>query len=145
MRIEPSLFTLCKNGPLRPAEVADLRTAVRWDRQENVETRPFAYYTVRNPCNDLVGYVAIVSDGVAHAFLVDLMVHPDYQQTGIGQRIVNHAVSDMYERGMLSVQVTFSQDLAPFYARCGFHIFGGGIIDFKRKSDKTGHSRKDIE
>ena len=37
---------------------------------------------------------------------------------------------DEYTLAAHCMQVTFSEHLREFYALCGFHIFGGGIIDF---------------
>ena len=58
------------------------------------------------------------------------MVHPRYQRAGIGRRLVKQAIGDVKQAGIRCVQVTFDDRLEPFYARCGFHIFKGGIIDF---------------
>ncbi len=80
---------------------------------------------------ELVGYVSVLSDGIADAFLLDLMVHPDHQGTGLGSHLVKRVVRDMERAGVRCIQVTFNDHLEPFYARCGFHIFKGGIIDFK--------------
>jgi hypothetical protein len=37
----------------------------------------------------------------------------------------------MKDAGVRCIQVTFNENMREFYAKCGFHIFGGGIIDFK--------------
>lgn len=37
----------------------------------------------------------------------------------------------MKQAGVQCVQVTFSDHLETFYSQCGFHIFKGGIIDFR--------------
>jgi len=73
----------------------------------------------------------VLSDGVADAFLLDLMIHPEHQGTGLGKQLVRRAVIDMKQAGIQCVQVTFNDHLEPFYTKCGFHIFKGGIIDFK--------------
>lgn len=39
----------------------------------------------------LVGFVHLCSDGGAHAFVLDTMVHPDYQRRGIGRDLVQAA------------------------------------------------------
>ena len=122
-------------GPVRPREIEDLRETVGWDRSEgtyrDILKRHYAYYTVREADGRLIGYLSVLSDGISNAFLLDLMVHPDYQRQGIGKEFVQTAIRDMKKDGIRCVQVTFDPELEEFYARCGFHIFKGGIIDFK--------------
>ena len=127
--------TIHKNGIVEPNEIEDLREAVGWDRSkgiyEQVLQRHYAYYTARSANGKLIGYVSVLSDGVADALLLDLMVHPKHQGTGLGKQLVRRAVIDMKQAGIQCIQVTFQNHLEPFYAKCGFHIFKGGIIDFK--------------
>jgi len=126
---------IIRDGPVQPCEIEDLRQAVGWDRSEGTYARTlprhYAHYTVRDADNRLIGYMSVLSDGVADAFLIDLAVHPRYQRSGIGSRIVRRAIRDLQEAGVRCVQVTFNGEIEPFYAQCGFHIFKGGIIDFR--------------
>ena len=87
-------------------------------------------YTARDSEGRLIGYMAVLSSGVVHAFLVDLIVHPDHQRAGIGSRLVKAAARDVRDAGVRSFQVTYDENLAGFYAGCGFHVCGGGVIDF---------------
>jgi N-acetylglutamate synthase-like GNAT family acetyltransferase len=126
---------ILRDGPVEPNEIADLRQAVGWDRSEGTyeKTLPrhYAHYTARGTDNRLVGYMSVLSDGVSDAFLLDLAVHPHCRKNGLGARIVRRAIRDLKEAGVRCVQVTFTDDLEPFYAQCGFHMIKGGIIDFK--------------
>lgn len=124
-----------RDAPVQPGEIADLRQAVGWDRSEETYDRTLprhcTHYTARDADNRLVGYMSVLSDGVSDAFLLDLTVHPECRKKGLGTRIVRRAIRDLRDAGVRCVQVTFADDLEPFYAQCGFHIFKGGIIDFK--------------
>jgi GNAT superfamily N-acetyltransferase len=125
---------IIKNGPITPKEIADLRQCVGWDRSESSYhqvLKKHHTYSVRNQHGDLIAYVSVLTDEVADAFLLDLLVHPDFQGQGIGKQIVQFAISDMRESGVQCVQVTFNDELEEFYKKCGFHIFKGGIVDFK--------------
>ena len=123
-----------RDAAVEPDEIEALRQAVGWDRNggayDKVLARHYTYYTVRDDNGLLVGYMSILSDGIADAFLLDLIVHPQWQHKGIGERIVRRAIRDMKDAGVRCVQVTFNEELESFYARCGFHIFKGGVIDF---------------
>jgi GNAT superfamily N-acetyltransferase len=135
-----------RDGAVKPDEIEGLRQAVGWDRNgaayDKVLARHYTYYTVRDGSGLLVGYMSVLSDGIADAFLLDLIVHPEWQHRGIGERIIRRAISDMKNAGVQCVQVTFNEELEPFYAKCGFHIFKGGIIDFKNmKWDEKGNQQ----
>ncbi len=131
-------YNVLKCISVEPREIEDLRASVGWDRSEGVYgrilQRHYAYYTARSANGKLIGYMSVLSDGIADAFLLDLMVHPDYQKTGLGSQLVKTAIRDMQQAGVRCVQVTFNDQLEQFYAKFGFHIFKGGIIDFKHMS-----------
>lgn len=126
---------IVRNGKVEPQEIEDLRETVGWDRSAgtygSILPRHYAYYIVRAEDSQLIGYLSVLSDGISDAFLLDLMVHPQHQGRGIGTRLVKRAIQDIRQAGIRCAQVTFDEHLEHFYARCGFHIFKGGIIDFK--------------
>jgi len=128
-------YSILKNSMVDPKEIENLREVVGWDRSEGIYEqvlqRHYAYYTARSENGKLIGYVSALSDGVADAFLLDLMVHPEYQGTGLGEQLVRKSIINMKQTGVQCIHATFNDHLEPFYAKCGFHIFKGGIIDFK--------------
>ncbi len=126
---------ITRNAHVDPKEIEDLRESVGWDRSEGIYERILAthsaYYTVRDRDGLLVAYMSVLSDGVADAFLLDLVVHPQSQRKGIGTRLVRRAITEVKKTGVQCVHVTFDDRLEPFYAQCGLHIFKAGIVDFK--------------
>jgi len=116
------------------AEICELRAKVGWDydpgKYDFILKGVNTYFVARDN-EKLIGFVSVISDGVADAFLVDLMVHPDYQKQGLGKKLVQRAIKYSKSIGVQCVHVTFNQTEEEFYRKCGFHIFGGGIIDFK--------------
>ncbi|MBT4819736.1 MAG: GNAT family N-acetyltransferase [Lentisphaerae bacterium] len=127
--------SIITNGPVTPTEIEELRALVGWERcegtYEQILKRHDAYYVARTEDGLLVGYASVLSDGIADAYLIDLMVHPQHQRAGLGSSLVKRAEEDVRKRGIQCLQVTFDRSLASFYAACGFHIFGGGVIDFR--------------
>ncbi len=121
------------NPEVTASEVCDLRAAVGWDRQEEDYPAAFEGYwgTVGafDSAKRLIGWGAILSDGVRHAILIDIIVGPSFQRRGLGSRIVAEAVAHVRHRGIELIHVDFVPDLAPFYERCGFRIGQGGIYD----------------
>ncbi len=75
----------------------------------------------------LVAWAALISDGVRHAFFVDVIVHLDLQRQGHGLRFVEEATRAEHARGTSIVHVDFAAEHARFYQACGFTVGGGGF------------------
>jgi N-acetylglutamate synthase-like GNAT family acetyltransferase len=121
-----------RNEPVEATEIECLRSAVGWEKLENKYDRilanSYTHFTVRAD-DRLIGFANVISDGICDAFLVDLIVHPNYQRHGLGRVIVERAVADLTADGIKCIQVTFNPEHESFYRDCGFHIFKAGIID----------------
>jgi GNAT superfamily N-acetyltransferase len=124
-------FTI--NQPPTPAVICDLREAVGWGRQESDYPAAFAAYwaTVSGRAADdsLVAWWAILSDGVCHAVLLDVIVHPSYQGRGHGQALVRAAIAHCQGHGISIIHVDYLPEKQVFYERCGFITGLGGIIE----------------
>jgi len=119
--------------PPAPAEISDLRESVGWDRDEADYPDAFRGYdhfvTARLPDGPLVGFCAVLTDGVRHAFLVDVIVRAELQRRGIGREVVRTAVEAVRARGVTIVHVDFTPENTPFYERCGFRPSRAGILE----------------
>jgi ribosomal protein S18 acetylase RimI-like enzyme len=76
-----------------------------------------------------VAWTSLVSDNVRHAFLLDVMVHPDFQRQGIGRQVVHHAIAAMRAKGVTIFHVDCAADRAGFYEKCGFTLGAGGWLN----------------
>ncbi|MEU5217257.1 GNAT family N-acetyltransferase [Streptomyces sp. NPDC020807] len=76
----------------------------------------------------LVGFVNVVGDGGAHAFVLDTTVHPDARRQGLGIRLVNAATTEAKTLGAEWLHVDYEPHLESFYARCGFRPTHAGLI-----------------
>ena len=125
---------ITRNGAVTDGEINGLREAVRWDFTSGSYNKSlrkaYAYFTARDR-ERLVGFVSIVSDGVNDAFLADLVVHPDYRRRNVGYNLVQSAARLVKSRKIQCLQTTFNPWNTRFYKACGFHVFRGGIMDFK--------------
>jgi N-acetylglutamate synthase-like GNAT family acetyltransferase len=72
--------------------------------------------------NELVGYGRVISDGVHHAIVVDIIVDPDYQRHGIGSRILERLIGKCKEAKIRDIQAFSGEDTAQFYSKQGFEV-----------------------
>lgn len=72
-------------------------------------------------CDDqLVGFGRIISDGMLHAFLTEMIVRPDFKRQGIGGGIVTRLLQRCADAGINDVQLFCAEGARPFYERYGF-------------------------
>lgn len=77
----------------------------------------------------LVGFVHVVWDGGAHAFLLDTVVHPERQRGGLGRALVAAAVAEARRAGCAWLHVDYEPELAAFYRdACGFAPTEAGLL-----------------
>jgi len=77
----------------------------------------------------LVAWTSVVSDNVHHAFLLDVIVHPEFQGRGLGREVVVRAIEAMRRKGVTAFHVDCAPDRAGFYEKCGFKMCAGGWLD----------------
>jgi GNAT superfamily N-acetyltransferase len=68
----------------------------------------------------LVGFGRLVSDGVLHAMIYELIVLPVYQGQGIGGKILELLVEKCREAGVRDIQLFCARGKREFYEKRGF-------------------------
>ena len=84
----------------------------------------------------LVGFGRIICDGVLHALILDLIVHPDYQNLGIGGAVLDQLVNKCRLHKIRDIQLFSAEGKASFYEKRGF-VFrqkNAPGMEFKLKS-----------
>jgi GNAT superfamily N-acetyltransferase len=77
----------------------------------------------------LVGFVNVVGDGAAHAFVIDTLVALSHRRRGIGTRLIETAVEEARRAGCEWLHVDFEAHLRDFYWQaCGFEPTDAGLI-----------------
>jgi GNAT superfamily N-acetyltransferase len=114
------------------AQLSDLCESVGWTRfEEDYVALHGCALTTSAWTNDdrLIAWTSVVSDNIRHAFLLDVMVHPDFQKRGIGRAVVAQAIEEMCQRGVTAFHVDCAPETAAFYEKCGFKMCAGGWLD----------------
>ncbi|MBV6323295.1 GNAT family N-acetyltransferase [Duganella violaceipulchra] len=70
--------------------------------------------------DQLVGFARVISDGKLHAFITEMIVHPEYQRRGLGEELINTLVARCRAAGINDIQLFCAKGKADFYVHCGF-------------------------
>lgn len=80
-----------------------------------------SYFTVSAYNGEfLVGFGRIVSDGIIHAMIYEMIIHPDYQRRGIGTEILNRLIQKCKEDKIRDIQLFCARGKKEFYKKHGF-------------------------
>lgn len=78
--------------------------------------------------NEIAAFVHVVWDGGIHGFLLDTVVHPDHQRTGLGKAVVAAAADGARAAGCRWLHVDYEPHLEEFYRdACGFDTTLAGL------------------
>lgn len=69
---------------------------------------------------ELVGSGSILSDGIHHALIVNMIVHPGYKNRGIGTAILRLLVKKCMEARIRDIQLFAVENSYDFYKKFGF-------------------------
>jgi ribosomal protein S18 acetylase RimI-like enzyme len=99
-----------------------------WNWREQVAAHSLGWVTARDG-DALVGFVNVLWDGDAHAWLQDVMVGTASRHQGLGRRLVEAARDGARGAGCDWLHVDFTDELAPFYLdACGFRPTRAGLM-----------------
>lgn len=76
--------------------------------------------------NQVVGFVAALTDDVQGAFITLLEVLPAYQGQGIGHALMERMLEQL--RDIQTIELMCDADLVPFYQRFGMKPAGGMVL-----------------
>ncbi len=109
------------------SEYLALFESTGWNREYHLKAEEFYdaicrswYLVTAYDQNKLVGTGRIISDGVLHALIVDVIVSPAYQNRGLGTTIMRWLLERCRIGHLRDVQLFCARGKAPFYGRLGF-------------------------
>ncbi len=109
-------------------------TDSEWDWAGLVSRHSLGWVVARtvssnNGDSQLAGFLNVLWDGSAHAWLQDVMVAASARHLGIGTALVEVARREAKAAGCEWLHVDFDAGLAPFYYEaCGFRPTNAGVI-----------------
>jgi ribosomal protein S18 acetylase RimI-like enzyme len=98
-----------------------------WNQEYNFSVQDLAnaiqnsWYSMSIYDSDkLIGFGRVIADGVHHALIVDLIIHPDYQNKGLGSRLLEKLVSKCKKNKIRDIQLFSAKDKYAFYEKFEF-------------------------
>jgi GNAT superfamily N-acetyltransferase len=79
-----------------------------------------AFYISAYDGDDLVGFGRVVTDGILHAMIYEMIIAPTHQRQGIGSVILTRLVDKCLELGIADIQLFCAKGKADFYQQHGF-------------------------
>ena len=106
-----------------------LRESVGWHNYARAQTEyalsRSLYTVVAEDANQVVGMGRLIGDGLYY-LIIDIVVQPDYQQKGIGSKMIDMLVNFVDKEtpvgGRSSIQLIAVKGKEPFYEKKGFKI-----------------------
>lgn len=84
----------------------------------------------------LVAFARALTDGVYKAMVFDVIVHPDHQGEGLGQRVMEELLAHPEVARSRHVELYCLPELEPFYERWGFTGEIGGVRLVRRTNPR---------
>ena len=68
----------------------------------------------------LIGFGRVISDGILHAMIYEMIVYPEYQKQGIGSKILNMLLKKCLDSNIRDIQLFCAKGKLKFYEKHGF-------------------------
>ncbi len=108
-------------------EYFDLFEATGWNKDYGLTAQELYdavrgswYFLAAYDEGRLVGTGRVISDGVFHALIVDVIVRPDYQGRGLGTMIMQRLLDRCRSGRIRDVQLFCARGKSGFYRQLGF-------------------------
>ncbi len=123
--------SIVRDGKLSAVELNELLKTNHWEvspveKLESAITRSWCCLTARDAGGRLIGFVHVISDGILHAYIMRLIVHPDFRHQGIGSRIMT-ALMEILQENDLKPTLVATPGNVKFYEKFGFRTNINGL------------------
>lgn len=118
------------NDSVEAIELNDLLATNQWDIHpidKLIHCLKISWCNVcaRDQNSKLIGYARVLSDGIRHAYICSLIVHPAFRKQGIGKKMMEELLTFLKYNNLYPTLVA-GQDTKEYYKRFGFEIESNG-------------------
>ncbi|MEG9295309.1 GNAT family N-acetyltransferase [Mangrovibacillus sp. Mu-81] len=119
-----------KERPINPIELIKLYNGAGWWEErtdQDIEEMLKQGDSVGAWHNsELIGFARAVSDGKFRAYIEDVVVHKDYQNSGIGTKLLELLLAELSHIDIISLFC--EEDLIPFYEKNNFKFSKSHLV-----------------
>lgn len=109
-------------------ELEDLCDAVGWSRRPIHKVKKalqhsfvvVAMWRQRGSYRRLIGFARATSDHTFNATVWDVVVHPEYQNKGLGKALMQRVIKDLRAQDISNITLFADRGVVDFYKRLGF-------------------------
>jgi ribosomal protein S18 acetylase RimI-like enzyme len=69
---------------------------------------------------ELIGFGRVMSDGILHAMIYEMIIRPEYQRKGIGKEVLSLLVTRCQQSNIRDIQLFCAKGKREFYEKYGF-------------------------
>ncbi len=98
-----------------------------WNREYNLTEKEYYAAALKSRfvvCafdgDKMIGFGRVITDGLIHAMIYDLIVLPDYRRCGVGSLLLAKLIELCIEEGIRDIQLFCAQGKREFYEKRGF-------------------------
>ncbi|MCO7124461.1 GNAT family N-acetyltransferase [Sporolactobacillus shoreicorticis] len=125
-----SLLKILNTKLVRAEELNELLATNHWDVHPIEKLELGIKSSWENICarneKQLIGYARILSDGIRHAYICNVIVYPDFRKQGIGTAIMKEALKLLKENNLYPTLVA-SPRKKNYYEKFGFETESSGF------------------
>jgi len=125
-------YHLSHNGEVDVQELNELLKTNNWnvadlDKLESALINSWCHIIARDSGGKLIGFVHVLSDGIFHAYVLRMIVHPDFRKKGVGSAIMS-LLMRVLKDSQLKPTLAATPGNESFYEKFGFKRESRGIV-----------------
>ncbi len=127
-----SSYRVLHNGEVDVQELNELLKTNNWnigdfDKLESALSHSWCHIVARDSGGKLIGFVHVLSDGIFHAYVLRMIVHPDFRKNGVGSAIMTLLMKVLND-SKLKPTLAATPGNEKFYEKFGFKRESRGIV-----------------
>jgi len=127
-----SSYRILQNGEVDVQELNELLETNHWNvsdlgKLESALNNSWCHIIARDTGGKLIGFVHVLSDGIFHAYVLRMIVHPDFRKNGVGSAIMT-LLMKVLKDSKLKPTLAATPGNEKFYEKFGFKRESRGIV-----------------
>jgi len=131
-----ALLDAMNDAPMRFPAASVFHRSLRTATKEATSLQHTLSVTLRDR-GTLIGFLRLVTDHAYFYYLCDVMIHPAWQQQGLGSRLVESTVHECRRRGYMKIFLTALPGLEEFYQRFGFRTTLSPVLTLRGEDEAS--------